>query len=178
MNSIIDIILSKIKFLWIQVLRSADHLFRSFSGLPARRRSMITPELFVGGQYSDIGLEKLHRREVSAIVNMRMNSYEKTAKAKGMRYLHLPTIDQQAPSLTDLQAGAKFIAEEIERGGKVYVHCRGGEGRGPSMAIAYLISTGLTYEDAYETVKQTRSFIRPTAVQIARLREFETLQKK
>ncbi|MBA3551153.1 dual specificity protein phosphatase family protein, partial [Patescibacteria group bacterium] len=63
-------------------------------------------------------------------------------------------------------------------GGKVYIHCRFGEGRGPTMAIAYLISTGLTLEHAIELVKKVRIFIRPTVVQIEQLKKFETLQAK
>jgi protein-tyrosine phosphatase len=94
-----------------------------------------------------------------------------------MKVLHLPTPDQQPPKLSDLAKGAKFIAEEIQEGGKVYVHCAHGEGRGPSMVIAYLISTGMTYEDGYEQVRKVRRFIRPTSTQIQQLKEFEKLYK-
>jgi dual specificity MAP kinase phosphatase len=41
------------------------------------------------------------------------------------------------------------------------------------MAIAYLISTGLTYEDAFSLVKKVRTFINPRPGQIAGLKELE-----
>lgn len=173
MISPIEFIVSKCKALWIEVGRGLDHTFRQFSGLPTRKRSEITPQLFVGGQYSDLGLEKLHRREFTAIVNMRLNSFEDAAKRNGFHYLHLPTPDMTAVSLENLRKGALFIQKEIESGGRVYVHCRAGEGRGPSMAIAYLISTGLTYDDAFAQVKKVRAFIRPNVAQVKRLQEFE-----
>ena len=38
--------------------------------------------------------------------------------------------------------GVCFIDAEINRGGKVYIHCAVGCGRAPTMTAAYLISTG------------------------------------
>jgi len=55
----------------------------------------------------------------------------------------------------------------------VYIHCRQGLGRGPSMAIAYLLKMGATYDDALATVKRVRSFINPRPVQVQRLKELE-----
>ena len=87
--------------------------------------------------------------------------------------LHLPTPDQEAPSIEQLKNGVSFIESEIKNKGKVYIHCKHGEGRGPTMAIAYLIYSGMTYDDAYASVKKVRTFIYPTLVQIERLKEFE-----
>ncbi len=170
-------IISKIRVFLVDLERFGDHIYRRYTGLPTRKRSEITPSLFLGGQYSNLGLEKLHKQEFTAIVNMREKTAEPQAKEKGLKYLHLPTKDQQAPSMENLQRGVKFITTEIENGGRVYVHCRGGEGRGPSMVIAYLISTGMTFEDALESVRKVRHFIRPTNVQQEQLKEFENILK-
>jgi protein-tyrosine phosphatase len=53
------------------------------------------------------------------------------------------------------------------------VHCRQGLGRGPTMAMAYLIKTGLTFEEAYATIKKVRVFINPRPGQVARLKELD-----
>ncbi|HEX8018609.1 protein-tyrosine phosphatase family protein [Mucilaginibacter sp.] len=58
----------------------------------------------------------------------------------------------------------------MTEGGTVYIHCRQGSGRGPTMAIAYLISTGLTYEDAFSLVKKVRTFINLCPGQLVRLK--------
>lgn len=89
--------------------------------------------------------------------------------------LHLPTPDLTAPRMDDLLKGITFIKNEIDNGGKVYIHCRAGEGRGPTMAIAYLMSTGMLFEDALHSIKKVRTFIRPTLPQIEQLKKLERI---
>ncbi|MBA3874411.1 MAG: dual specificity protein phosphatase family protein, partial [Anaerolineae bacterium] len=55
-----------------------------------------------------------------------------------------------------------FIKEEVERGGNVYIHCAAGIGRAPTMAAAYLVSTGLTPAQSWAMIKRVRPFVRPT----------------
>lgn len=177
MTSLMDLFSSRLKSIRIQLERFLDHRYRKMTGLPSQKRSEITPQLFVGGQYSNHGLEKLHTLQFTAVVNMRTTASDTLlAKVKdfGLAYLHLPTKDLHAPTMEHLEQGVAFITTQLKGGGKVYVHCRGGEGRGPTMAIAYLMSTGMTYEDAFATVQSVRSFIRPTRVQRERLKEFES----
>jgi len=114
---------------------------------------------------------------VTAIVNMRMHNDYSDAEHEGIKYLHLPTVDNTPPPLEVLLKGADFIDSEIENGGSVYVHCRQGLGRGPTMAMAYLIKTGLTYVDAYAMIKRVRIFINPRPGQIAMLKELELYYK-
>lgn len=150
-----------------------DNIFRIITGMPRLKRCQITGHLFLGSQYNKIGLKKLKALGVTAIVNMRMhNSYNK-AGHKGMKYLHFPTIDNTPPPLEVLIEGANFIDEEIKNKGIVYVHCRQGLGRGPTMAMAYLIKLGLTYQDAYNQIRRVRIFINPRQGQIRRLKELE-----
>jgi dual specificity MAP kinase phosphatase len=151
----------------------ADIVYRVLIGVPRLKRSQITANLFLGGQYNLRGLKRLKAIGITAIVNMRMHSIYNIAHYEGFAYLHLPTIDNAPPSLEDLIKGATFIETHIENKGKVYIHCRQGLGRGPSMAIAYLIKIGTTYEDAFKLVKQVRTFINPRSAQIKRLKELE-----
>ena len=162
----------------LDIQRLYDYSWRKLTGAPTRRFSMITPHLFLGGQHSrHRGLHMLKRRGITAIVNMRISSIN-LAHIDWVKTLHLPTVDQHAPTMDQLKQGVEFIAEEIKRQGKVYIHCKQGEGRGPTMVIAYLISTGMTLEDALTAVRKVRTFIRPTLVQLERLREFTLLYAK
>ena len=120
-----------------------------------------------------LGLKRLKKLGVTAIVNMRKHATYSEAVHEGIKYLHLPTVDNTPPELGDLLKGADFIDNEIRSGGAVYVHCRQGLGRGPTMAMAYLIKLGLTYEQAYQTVRKVRVFINPRPGQIQRLKELE-----
>ncbi len=166
---------SRLLFLAIQVDRIVDHFFRYLTGLPLAKRSLITPDIYLGGQYGVYSIKTLKKLGVTAVVNMRTWSVHKDIKNLGVKILHLPTKDKQAPTISQLKKGVKFITSEIKKGGKVYIHCRFGEERGPTMAIAYLIYTGMNFEDAYKLVRKTRTFINPTQVQRDRLKEFEQI---
>ncbi len=157
------------RLLQIEIERAIDFIWAKATGAPALYRSQVTKHLFVGGQYSRRGIRRLKKWGVTGIISMRQ-SVPKIYKESGdFSVLHLPTPDRHAPKLKDLFRGVQFIEKQIKKGGKVYVHCFWGEGRGPSMAIAYLISTGLSPEQAEAEVKKVRTFIRPTKVQRLKL---------
>jgi hypothetical protein len=151
---------------------AADHAFRILAGANIRRVSQITPHLHVGGQYRSHGWSRMVARGITAVVNLRIEFDDQEAGLAPQRYLHLEVIDDDAPTLDQLQTGAAFIAEEVARGGCAYVHCGSGIGRAPTMAAAYFISTGQTPEQAWATIRAVRPFIRPTPVQLAQIERF------
>lgn len=153
--------------------RLYDNFYRLIHGIPTLKRSQITADLFLGSQYSLLGLQKLEALGITAIVNMRMHSEYADAVYKGIKYLHLPTPDNTPPTLETLEKGATFVDDEIKNGGKVYIHCRQGLGRGPTMTIAYLIKIGMTLDDAISLVRKVRTFINPRPSQIEQLKKLE-----
>jgi predicted protein tyrosine phosphatase len=163
----------------VTALWAADHLVRIVTGAPMQSVSQITPKLHVGGQYRDRGWVHLTSRGVTAVVNMRIEFDDAAAGIAPRRYLYLPTVDDSPPSLEHLRAGVDFIAQEIGNGGGVYVHCGSGVGRAPTMAAAYLVSTGLALDEAWARIRAVRPFIRPRPQQVAWVRRFvEDLRPK
>ncbi len=160
----------------IQWHRATDHLRRILFGMSAQHFSQLNDTFFIGGQPGRGGLKTLQAWGVTAVVSMRR--HKPSAMPKGMQLLHLPTADHGPIALEDLQKGVNFIAKQVETGGKVYVHCRMGEGRAASMAIAYLVSQGMFLNDAVHFIKQRRVFINPNKKQLARLREFARQLRK
>jgi predicted protein tyrosine phosphatase len=156
----------------VTALWAADHLVRIVTGAPLRSVSQITPQLHVGGQYRQRGWEQLTSRGVTAVVDMRIELDDEAAGIAPQRYLYLPTVDDEPPSLEHLRAGVDFMAEEIRTGGAVYVHCGSGVGRAPTMAAAYLVSTGLALDEAWASIRAVRPFIRPQPRQVARVKRF------
>ncbi|MDB5141025.1 MAG: protein phosphatase [Mucilaginibacter sp.] len=155
-----------------------DNIYRVITGMPRLKRCQITANLFLGSQYNLVGLKKLKALGVTAIVNMRMHNAYEEAVYEGIKYLHLPTVDNTPPPIEILMKGADFIDEEIKNKGIVYVHCRQGLGRGPTMAMAYLIKIGMTYEDAYKMIRKVRVFINPRPGQIKKLKELEAYYRE
>ncbi len=157
----------------INIVRIIDHTYRELTGKPILERGEITSQLYLGGQYKLTGLDRLKTYGITAIVNMRTLPIPHQVVVNNFNTLHLPTTDHTPPTIVHLNKGIAFIHAEINDGGKVYVHCRWGEGRGPSMIIAYLMSTGLFFDDAYKIVKAVRSFIALSNSQIKQLKKFE-----
>lgn len=143
------------------------------TGVPPLQYSRVTPYLYVGPQYTARGKRHLEKNGITAGVNMRVEFDDAAHGLAFVRYCHLPTVDDAAPSLADLSAGARFIGAEIAAGGSVYIHCAGGIGRAPTMAAAYLISTGKTLEESLTLIKRVRPFILLTPAQLEQLKEFE-----
>lgn len=151
---------------------AADHLVRRITGAPIRRVSQITPQLHVGGQYKKRGWPRLAARGITAVVNMRIEFDDRKAGIAPERYLYLPTVDDDAPSLEQLHEGMVFIRQETAAGGSVYVHCGAGVGRAATMAVAYLIGAGLPPAEAWTAIRRVRPFVRPSRVQLEQIEQF------
>jgi len=160
------------------VLRLYDQFMRKLSGTPVWKYSRITPNLYVGGQH--VSLEGMDLEGITAIVNMREDYYSDEKRGiGGKRHLHLATRDNTPPSLEALDKGADFIHQEINTGGKVYIHCGVGIGRAPSMAAAYLIKyENMTTASAMALITKTRPFIHLTRKQYQQLEAFDEASRK
>ncbi|SDZ80107.1 dual specificity protein phosphatase family protein [Pedobacter hartonius] len=158
--------------------RVYDNFYRVVMGMPTLKRCQITASLFLGSQYNLVGLRKMKALGITAIINMREHSVYSQAQYEGFSYLHLPTVDNTPPDIKVLVKGADFADLEIKKGGKVYIHCRQGLGRGPTMTIAYLLKTGLTFDDAFMLIKKVRTFINPRPSQIQRLKDLEKFYRE
>jgi len=156
----------------VTALWAADHLTRGVTGANLRCVSQITPQLHVGGQYRRRGWKRMVARGITAVVNMRIEWDDNDAGIAPPRYLHLPTIDDHAPSLEQLNDGVAFIAEEIAQGGGAYIHCGAGVGRAATMAAAYFVHTGMSPAEAWKYIREVRPFIKPTDAQIEQLERF------
>ncbi len=141
-------------------------------GRPVLSYSSITPQLYVGGQINASGWRWLAAHGLTADLNLRSEFDDAAQGVAPQSYLWLPTDDDHAPTMEQLQAGADFIRCNIESGGKVYVHCAAGVGRAPTMAVAYLVTTGLSVEQAWALIRATRPFVTPTPPQLAALERF------
>lgn len=158
------------------------------TGVPLLQYSRVTPALYVGPQHRANGKRALAQAGIAYILNMRSEFDDAAhgltpdthpdgspADARAS-YCHLPTPDDEAPSMAHLAQGIAFIESAIDGGGKVYIHCSAGVGRAPTMAAAYLIRRGYGADAALDLICSARPFITITPPQMRRLRELEALQ--
>mmetsp|Transcript_19842 Transcript_19842/g.27459 ORF Transcript_19842/g.27459 Transcript_19842/m.27459 type:complete len:93 (+) Transcript_19842:273-551(+) len=83
---------------------------------------------------------------------------------KSIKAVHYPiTCFNEEDLLAKLYGAACEINKMInDESRKVYVHCTGGQGRGPSTAVAYLcLFKGMKPEEAEQLVKSFRKVSKP-----------------
>ncbi len=154
--------------LWYIISRAGDH--GRFT--PFRRLTHITHHIFLGGQISLRGWRTLERWGVRALVNMRVEWDDRKLGIHTPYYLWLPTIDGTPPTVEQLACGAEFIHQQTLADRPIYVHCAAGLGRSPTQVICYLMTRGMSIEEAVAFVEARRPFITLSGKQKLRLQEF------
>lgn len=98
--------------------------------------------------------------------------YLEWLERRGLGVLHLPTKDFHPLDILSLLEAVVFIEEEVSRGGRVLVHCKGGVGRSSMVTVAYLLYKG---SDLYNAIRHVRARV-PNALenswQVGRLEDF------
>ena len=156
--------------LWVTLQWAWGRGIPKITGVPIMRYSRVTPQIYVGPQFNKLGKRALERAGISAVVNLRVE-FDDAAHGLALgQYCHLPTVDDDAPAVAHLEEGVDFIAGVVQGGGRVYIHCKAGVGRAPTMAAAYFLSQGMTLDEAIALIKQARPFITITPPQMAGLR--------
>ncbi|RPI78719.1 MAG: protein phosphatase [Chloroflexi bacterium] len=154
-----------------------NHLYRVVTGMPYRPSSEVSPQLLLGGQYYAWGWKRMKGWGINGVVNVRDEFDDREAGIAPELYLHLPTPDDEAPTLEQLQQGVQFIEKVTGEGGMVYVHCKAGVGRAAIVTAAYIVNQGTGPRDAWEMIRKVRPFIKPTEVQITQLERFAGMVK-
>jgi len=131
-------------------------------------RTWVTPDLLVGGFLYPFDVDALVASGVGAVVNVSRELVEPRVRieAAGLAYLQVPCWDGRVPSLPDAREGVDFIAQQIEAGRKVYVHCASGVGRSVSLVLCYLCAReGRGIDEAAATLHRLRPRVSLSAVQ-------------
>lgn len=137
--------------------------------------SDVTPWLAVGGSFRPSQVRHLKARGVTAVVDCREEAEDDPVllRRSGIDFLHLPAPDRFAMSFDQLQEGVNWINEHVASGGKAFLHCEHGVGRGPLMACALLVSRGHDAGEALRTVRSGRWQAMPNDRQLQALLDFE-----
>lgn len=143
-----------------------------FSGEKSFDYSQITDNIFLGTNMCCIVgyADELVKKDVVADISLEK---ERIDNPIGVDYfLWLPTLDTYPPTQSQLGLGVEAITYLTDNNIKLYVHCKNGHGRAPTLVVAYFVSKGSGVEEAVKTIKEKRYSIHPTQRQIDALEEF------
>ena len=88
-------------------------------------------------------------------------------------YIWIPIKNHTAPAEDQLAFGTDTLERLVKMGRKIYLHCKNGHGRAPTMMAAYLMKTkGMTWEEAEAFVKEKRPSTHLEDVQREALKKF------
>lgn len=141
---------------------------------PALRPYRLTSWLLVGPALDGAASRELKDEGVTRVLDLRA---EGPASAgilpEGILWRRVPVVDDEAPSAEQFEQISSWVAPVLSGPGAVYVHCQGGLGRGPTVAIALLMSTGMAFREAIRLVSAARPGAAPTARQLEWLQALE-----
>ncbi|MBV6644662.1 MAG: dual specificity protein phosphatase family protein [Cyclobacteriaceae bacterium] len=75
------------------------------------------------------------------------------AEAAGFGFIHFPIRDMDIPMPRDASAAIIKLVKEIESGHTFLIHCKGGVGRTGMMGACYMVSKGISANEAIEKVR-------------------------
>ena len=87
-------------------------------------------------------------------------------------YVWIPVKNHVSPTPDQLEFGVSVLEKLVSLGRKIYVHCKNGHGRAPTLVAAYLVKNGKTPQEAEEYIRQRRPTIHLENVQRQALKNF------
>ncbi len=135
-------------------------------------RGAAQQQLMLGPQLSKLGKLKLKLMGVGSSVNLQQEFDDIEANLDFESHLHLPTPEYEPISDAHLRLGIQYLGDELSTGKRIYIHCREGVSRAPSLVVAYLISTGTSLDEALSLTRKRRPFVSILPNQLASIKNF------
>ncbi len=141
---------------------------------PERRQSLGG----TSGTYDD-DLSLIHQAGIRAVVSLLNHPGDLPLfQAAGFEFKCLPIQDGHPPSLSQAGEFIEYVDSCRSRNLPVAVFCIGGIGRTGTMIASYLIHTGMSASEAVAHARTKEPSAVETPLQMAFLRDFESLQRR
>jgi dual specificity MAP kinase phosphatase len=139
--------------------------------------SKVSDQIFIGSDLCKAGVCLIHGEEFRALgvtVEINLSAENNELPPKDIEsYTWLPVVDGYSPNQMQLEVGTSIMDTAIRDGKKIYVHCKNGHGRSPSLICAYFIRFGgMDLEEAISLVKKKRPEVHIEDTQRRELVEF------
>jgi protein-tyrosine phosphatase len=148
--------------------RNDDHVFDY---------SKIDDFIYLGSDFCRGGKCVLHSQQFKKLgvcVEINLSAEKKEFPPDDIDiYAWIPVVDGYAPTIDQLFLGTAVMNEAIVNRNTVYVHCKNGHGRSPTLIAAYYIRyKGYSVSDAVSMIKNIRHEVHIEDYQIKALEEF------
>ena len=142
--------------------------------------TMITDHIFVGSNLckgESCPIHSVEFKELDICVEINLDDERKEIPPDEIEgYFWMPVVDGYAPSLIQLEMGTSVIEQAVQHKKKVYIHCKNGHGRSPTLVAAYLIRyENMSVDEAISLIKGKRPEIHIEERQKKALDEFSRL---
>jgi protein-tyrosine phosphatase len=137
----------------------------------------VIPGLRMGAAPSRRAARRLARAGVTHAVDLRGHetAMAVTVWPEDVFTHSYPLTEYEAPDVAELRQVSIDVAGLIAQGEVVYVHCRAGIQRAPTVACAVLVQMGWSLADAYRVVSSRRTVAAMSEQQLAVLRQLADL---
>lgn len=98
--------------------------------------------------------EKLKKGDITADISLEEDRLDAPFGADF--YIWMPVQNHMAPKHEQLEFGVPVLEKLVSMGKKVYVHCKNGHGRAPTLVAAYLIKKGKSPIEVEAFIKSKR----------------------
>ncbi len=131
------------------------------------RVDRVAPWLLIGPALLPEDYRRLADRGVTHVLDLRAEHVDDEAEIRAlqMEWVNIPIHDRLAPNMDQLHEVLDWIDDEVRPDGVLYMHCEGGLGRTPTVAIALLLQSGYSLPEAHRMVLAARPEIAPTGPQ-------------
>lgn len=102
-------------------------------------------------------LDYLKEQGIDAIINLcgEFSDLHELEENAGFEVLWIPTPDETAPPVEEMERGLEWLDEAVYLGKKVLIHCRHGIGRTGTFITGYLLRRGFGLKKAGKLLKST-----------------------
>ena len=114
--------------------------------------------------------EKLKREGITSEISLEENRVD--APFGLDMYIWIPIKNHEAPTPDQFDFAVATIEKLVNMSKKIYIHCKNGHGRAPTVMAAYLVKKGKSTDEAIEFIKTKRPAIHLEEIQEKGLKEF------
>lgn len=142
--------------------------------------SRITDNIIIGSDLCKGGVCLIHGEEFKKLgvqIEINLSAENNELPPKEIEtYLWIPIVDGYSPSVKQLEMGTCLMDTALSQGKRIFVHCRNGHSRSPTLVAAYLIKyQKMKVNEAIKLIKEKRPEIH---IEVSQREALEELERK